>query len=119
MLIERRDVKVALMNPYMFRLVRLGQILEAPPEVRLKTHLSELEALVDALRPEDFAVYGRDLCHVLIDIARLKRIQFITVDKPPEITAPEGREESARPPPKPTASNPKAPYYSEYPSWML
>jgi hypothetical protein len=71
------------MEDYIAKVVRLSEILEQPPEENLGTRLSELTDIVDALRPEDFALLGRQLCHLLIDIASVKRIQFVEQTSPP------------------------------------
>jgi hypothetical protein len=107
------------MNPYMVKLARLGEILDAEPESRVSTHLGELEAIVDSLRPEDFAVYGKHLCHLLIDIARVKRVQFAGPEIPREIVLPEPQADPPTRPPKPKMKSPKSPYYTEYPNLIV
>jgi hypothetical protein len=105
------------MEEYIAKVVRLSEILEQPPEVSLNTNLSELEEIVDGLRPEDFALLGKSLCHLLIDIASVKRIRFIEEKTPP----PPPPACPVTPPPERSAHRRRSsgsPYYTQYPDFI-
>ena len=107
------------MRRNMVELVRLNEILEMPREQQLNVHLDEIQEIVDVLKPEDFAVYGKPLCQLLIDIANGKRIIF---ECDTDTSIPEETHEQKSPPPKPRKSKTKTkddgPVYVEYPKWI-
>lgn len=39
----------------------------------INTTLSNFITIIDNLKPEDFALYGKTICHILIDIQQLER----------------------------------------------
>jgi hypothetical protein len=105
------------MEGYIAKVVRLSEILEQPPEESLGTRLSELEEIVDSLRPEDFALLGKRLCHLLINIASVKRIQFVE-QRTPTTTGPVA---PSTPPQKKSphrGRSSNSPYYTEYPDFI-
>jgi hypothetical protein len=98
------------------KVVRLFEILEQPPEVSLRTRLSELEQIVDSLRPEDFGLLGKSLCRLLINIASLKRIQFVdekAITLPPPVKLSTPRKKSQH-----RGKGSGSPFYTEYPDFI-
>lgn len=66
----------------LIELARLGEILDMEYQDRLNISLAEIQNIVDALKPEDFAIYGRQLCQLLIDVAHGKRTMFANEGEP-------------------------------------
>ena len=112
------------MKRNMVELVRLNEILEMDRAQQLNVHLDEIQEIVDALDPEDFAVFGQRLCHLLIDIANGKRVVFRCES---ENSLFEENTRKGSPPASPPKTKSKAkhkkekdtgPVYGEYPQWI-
>ena len=97
---------------YMFKLARLGEIFELSTESQLNLNLDELQSIVDSLKPEDYAVYGRDLCNLLINIAHGRRLKFT----PPKRASTEDKKEHV-PHPAPCVKK-DVPLTDTYPAWL-
>lgn len=98
---------------YMFKLARLGEIFEMSTEAQLNLNLDELQSIVDSLKPEDYAVYGRDLCNLLINIAHGRRLKFTP---PKRATAENPTECVSRP--LPAVVKKDVPLTDTYPAWL-
>lgn len=61
---------------YIYCLHRLKEILKEYESGSFISSLAEISSIVDGLNPEDFAVYGKTICHMLIDIAQHERFNI-------------------------------------------
>ncbi|OHT11658.1 hypothetical protein TRFO_03869 [Tritrichomonas foetus] len=55
---------------YIRCLNRMKSIVDLYESGTISVSLEEISGLIDRLKPEDFALYGNRICHILIDIAQ-------------------------------------------------
>lgn len=61
---------------YIYCVHRLKEILKEYESGSFVSSLSEISGIIDCLNPEDFAVYGKTICHMLIDVAQHERFNI-------------------------------------------
>lgn len=58
---------------YIYCIHRLKEILKEYESGSFTSSLAEISSIVDDLQPEDYSVYGKTICHMLIDVAQHER----------------------------------------------
>ena len=61
---------------YIYCIHKLKEILKEYESGSFSSSLAEISCIVDDLKPEDFAVYGKPICHMLIDVAQHERFNI-------------------------------------------